>query len=114
MKTFQQSSSQPIRSVRSFAIRCVWQWLPQLLALAGTASVIAIVISGSLGVGDSIQQCLRQMANQRLGGIITAVIGSEPFGKQFSERLNESFQQRLDVDSAGCEADPLAAVATRD
>ena len=110
MKTFQQSSSQSIRSVRSFAIRCVWQWLPQLLALAGTASVIAIVISGSLGVGDSIQQCLRQMANQRLGGIITAVIGSEPFGKQFSERLNESFQQRLDVDSAGCEAELVPAI----
>ena len=110
MKTSQQSDSQPIRSVRGFAICCVWQWLPQLLALAGTASVIAIVISGSLGVGDSIQHGLRQMANQRLGGITAAIIGSEPFEKQFSERLNASFQQRVDVGSSECGAELIPAI----
>ncbi|MDO7680947.1 MAG: hypothetical protein MUQ52_00525, partial [Pirellulales bacterium] len=97
MKNSQQSTSQPIRSVRGLVICCIWQWFPQLLALAGTASVIAIVISGSLGVGDSIQHGLLQMANQRLGGIAVAIIGEEPFEKQFSERLNASFQQRVDV-----------------
>ena len=110
MKNSQQSTSQPIRSVRSLVIRCVWQWFPQLLALAGTASVIAIVISGSLGVGDSIQHGLLQMANQRLGGIAAAIIGEEPFEKQFSERLNVSFQQRVDVDSSECQPELIPAI----
>jgi hypothetical protein len=110
MKNSQQSASQPIRSVRSLVICCFWQWFPQLLALAGTASVIAIVVSGSLGVGDSIQRGLLQMANQRLGGIVVAIIGEEPFGKNFSERLNASFQQQVDVKTSKCNPELIPAI----
>ena len=110
MNNVQQSTSQPIRSVSGLVICCIWQSFPQLLALAGTASVIAIVISGSLGVGDSIQRGLLQMANQRLGGIAVAIIGEEPFEKQFSERLNASFQQRVDVEFSKCQPELIPAI----
>ena len=98
MKVFLERTSQPIRSIRCLGIRCLWQWSPQLAALAGTAAVIAIVISGSLGVGDSIGHRLRQMASQRLGGIVAAIVGEQPFEKQFSERLYEAFHQKVDVE----------------
>ncbi|MGB0654940.1 MAG: FtsX-like permease family protein [Pirellulales bacterium] len=110
MKNSQQSTSQPIRSVSGLGICCIWQWFPQLLALAGTASVIAIVISGSLGVGDSIQHGLLRMANQRLGGIAVAIIGEEPFERQFSERLNASFQQRVDGEFSKCRPELIPAI----
>ena len=76
MKVFPERTSQPIRSIRCLGIRCLWQWSPQLSALAGTAAVIAIVINGSLGVGDSIRHRLRQMANQRLGGIVATIVAT--------------------------------------
>ena len=110
MKISLQSTSQPIRSVRGLVICCIRQWALQLVALAATAAVIAVVIGGSLGVGDSIQQGLRRMVSQRIGGIAAVIIGREPFGKQFSERLNASFQQKLDVDSSDCRTDLISAI----
>ena len=110
MKVFLERTSQPIRSIRCLGIRCLWQWSPQLAALAGTAAVIAIVISGSLGVGDSIRHRLRQMANQRLGGIVAAIVGEQPFEKQFPERLDEAFHQKVDVEFPGCEPELIPAI----
>ena len=51
MKVFLRAAlrSQSASSV-VLAFVASWQWSPQLSALAGTAAVIAIVISGSLGV----------------------------------------------------------------
>ena len=111
MKISLQSAMQPIRSVRGLVISCVRQWAPQLVALAATAAVIAIVIGGSLGVGDSIQQGLRRMASQRIGGIVAVIVGEQPFGKQFPERLKTSFQKRVDSDASGCGADLISAIA---
>ena len=95
MKISLQSTSQPIRSVRGLVICCIRQWALQLVALAATAAVIAVVIGGSLGVGDSIQQGLRRMVSQRIGGIAAVIIGREPFGKQFTERLYLSCWQKI-------------------
>ncbi len=110
MKISFQSTLQPNRSVRGLVISCVRQWAPQLVALAATAAVIAIVIGGSLGVGDSIQQGLRRMASQRIGGIAAVIVGEEPFGRQFLERLKASFQKRVDADSSGCRTDLISAI----
>ncbi len=110
MKSSLQSELQPIRSVRGLVVACVEQWALQLVALAATAAVIAIVIGGSLGVGDSIQQGLRRMASQQIGGIAAVIVGEEPFGEQFLERLNTSFQKRVDSDSSGCGADLISAI----
>ena len=110
MKSSLQSELQPIRSVRGLVVSCVGQWALQLVALAATAAVIAIVIGGSLGVGDSIQQGLRRMASQQIGGIAAVIVGEEPFGIQFYERLNASFQKRVDSDYSVCGADLISAI----
>jgi len=112
MKFFFRTGSHPVRSVFELSYRCVWRWLPQLFALATTAAVIAVVISGSLGVGDAIQHGLRHVANQRLGGITAAVVGQEPFDKDFSERLAVSLREVVDADSSDCAVNLISVIFT--
>ena len=112
MNFFFRTGSHPVRSVFELSYRCVWRWLPQLFALATTAAVIAVVISGSLGVGDAIQHGLRHVANQRLGGITAAVVGQEPFHKDFSERLAVSLREVVDADSSDCAVNLISVIFT--
>ncbi|MDA8042951.1 MAG: hypothetical protein MPJ22_11095, partial [Pirellulales bacterium] len=50
------------------------------------------------------------MANQRLGGIVAAIVGEQPFEKQFPVRLYEAFHQKFDVEFRGCEPELIPAI----
>jgi len=76
-----------VRSLAGVAGRTIRCWWPQLAAVAAAAAVITVTIVGSLGVGDSLRQGLRQVAADRLGGITAAVIGREPFHANLADRL---------------------------
>ena len=112
MKNPLDSLCRPVRSASGLSGRCVWQWWPQLVALATTAAVISVVISGSLGVGDAIQHGLQRMSSQRLGGIVAAVVGQEPFQKEFSERLSSSLRKEVSSDVPGCGTNLVPVIFT--
>lgn len=76
-----------VRSLTGVASRAICRWWPQLAAVAAAAAVITVTIAGSLGVGDLLQQGLRQLAADRLGGIVAAVVGREPFRADLAERM---------------------------
>ena len=68
-----------IDSLPSLAWRLVRHWGGQLLALSAACGVVAATIAGALGVGDSLQNGLRGLALERLGGITTAVVSDDLF-----------------------------------
>ncbi len=110
MKNPFRSYRRPVRSACGLSGRCVRQWSPQLVALAATAAVISVVISGSLGVGDAIQHGLQRMASQRLGGIVGAVVGQEPFQKEFFERLSSSWRKEVAPGISNCDANLIPVI----
>jgi len=87
MKAAEVTQLPAVRSLAGVAGRVIRRWWPQLAAVAAAAAVITITIVGSLGVGDSLQQGLRQLVADRLGGIVAAVIGREPFQADLAERM---------------------------
>lgn len=76
-----------VRSLPAVAGRTIGCWWPQLAAVAGAAAVITVTIVGSLGVGDSLRKGLRQVAADRLGGIVAAVVARQPFAADLARRL---------------------------
>jgi ABC-type lipoprotein release transport system permease subunit len=87
MKAEKVTQPPAVRSLAGVAGRVIHCWWPQLAAVAAAAAVITITIVGSLGVGDSLQQGLQQLVADRLGGIVAAVIGREPFQADLAERM---------------------------
>ena len=87
MKRKGLNRSPAVRSLAGVAGRTVRRWWPQLAAVAAATAVITVTVVGSLGVGDSLQQGLRRLAADRLGGITAAVMAREPFAADLADRL---------------------------
>ena len=68
-----------MRSLPALVWRLLRAWSGQLLALLAACGVVAATIAGALGVGDSLQNGLRGLALDRLGGITSTVLSDDFF-----------------------------------
>lgn len=62
-------------------------WWRSVLPLAVSSGLLAIVIGGSVGVGDAIVDNLVRRATTRLGGVLAAVTAERPFEADLAARL---------------------------
>ena len=72
-------STSAARSLAALAWQFVGQWRGQLLALAVACGVVAATIAGAIGVGDALQNGLRRLALERLGGIDATLVADDFF-----------------------------------
>ena len=84
-----ESAAKVMRSLAGLAIRLMWQWWPQLTALAVACGVVATTICGSLGVGDAMQRGLQRLALARLGQIEAALLTDKFFDANLAAELQE-------------------------
>jgi hypothetical protein len=66
-------------SIPALAMSLARQWIVPLAALTAACAVVAATIAGAIGVGDALQEGLRTLALERLGGIVATVVGEDLF-----------------------------------
>ncbi len=79
--------SGPVRSLGGLGLTLVRQWWPQVAALAAACAVVATTVIGALGVGDSIQRGLLDLAVSRLGRIDAAVLTDDFVRRQLAAEI---------------------------
>lgn len=80
-------ASRATRTLASLCLVLASGWWRSVLPLAASSGLLAIVIGGSVGVGDAIVDNLVRRARTRLGGVLAVVTAERPFREDFATRL---------------------------
>ena len=83
-------SNPPGRSLAALCLRLAAGWWRSVLPLAAACAVLAAVIGGAFGVGDSITRNLEARGRNRLGAVSAAVTAGRFFGASMAARLGDA------------------------